>query len=113
MVSPVSWRNYRKELTTPSKNSYVYKLGFRYAIQWYRRIPEAEKEISSLFGDPNHQWHFSSWRGSVSLRTGVISYPARRWYYGTREWNKADSRHGTYWAVFKSDADRTLALLKL
>ncbi len=107
------WRNYRKELVTPSKNSYIYKLGFRYAISWYNHRPEAVSEISKIFDEPNRHYQYSTQHGTVRLRTGILSYSPHRWYYGTRKWGGLSGGRVEHWAVFKTDADRTLALLTL
>lgn len=110
MTSNEAWRNFRKELVDPSKNSYVYKLGFRYAIMWYRRMPEVEAAFSTTFGPPNKQYHCSTIYGHVKIKP---SFQQHRWFYGTRRWDDPEQRNRSHWAVFKTDADRTLALLML
>lgn len=109
----IPWKQKRKELVVPSKNSYVYKLGFKYAIYWYTDVTEADVEISKLFGDPNYEWHYTTRFSKVPrLKTGLVSYSERRWFYGGQRWGDK-SRLNPHWAVFKTDQDRTLALLRL
>jgi hypothetical protein len=108
----IQWMNLRKELVVPSKNSYVYKLGFRYAIYWYSDVTGAEVAISKLFGDPNYEWHYTKQLKTMKLRTGIVTYPERRWFWGGQRWGDK-YKHQPHWAVFKTEQDRTLALLTL
>lgn len=103
----------RGVLMSPSKNSYVYKLGFKYAIGWYRHPKHEIINIEQLFGEPNRSWHYTTYRGLIRIKSGIVTYPERRWFFGSQRWNDNVSSMIPHWAVFKTEKDRTLALLTL
>ena len=101
----------RRQLIEPSKNSYVYKLGYRYAILWYKRSSEIEKHIAETFGAPAKSFHYTTWRGTISLKPTFKKETAPRWYYGAQRWGDGANTRNGHWAVFKTEKERTLALL--
>jgi hypothetical protein len=102
----------KAHLATPSKNSYVYKLGFRHAIMWYKHSWEVEQHIAKTFGDPAKGYHYTNYRGNILARAQYNSENPKRWFYGPQRWNNSNRAHA-HWAVFRTERDRTLALLTL
>jgi hypothetical protein len=105
------WRKLRRELDSPCANSYVYKAGFKYAIVWPKRSFEIEMHISRILGPANKKWHFDTVDQPVPLLKENIATDCR-WFYGPRAWSSSNKNH-PYWAVFKSEKDRTIVLLSL
>lgn len=106
-----SYIHLRRELTTPSKNSYVYKLGFKYAIQWYKQSYEVDDHIAKTFGPAAKSYHYHVfYPGKIMIKAMFVSETPRRWYYGSQRWNERQPNQ-PHWAVFKTEKERTLALL--
>lgn len=110
MSTDANYAQMRRDLTVPSKNSYVYKLGFRYAILWYKRSYDVEKHLAEHFGPPAKSFHYSTFRSTAMIKPTFRSETPKRWFYGSQRWNDRMSTH-PHWAVFKTEKDRTLALL--
>ena len=96
-----------------NRNTYVHLMGWCYPIQIYDRKHYNQAvqtlEATSL-GASARRYYFSTgnrvkhmWQDRKPLEL--------RWYAGTRKWTDTGSRD--FWLVFRSDADRTLALLHL
>jgi hypothetical protein len=99
-------------LGTPSKNSYVYKLGFRYAIIWYKQSQEIEQNLAKTFGPAAKSYHFYTYSSTPKVKSTFAHAETYRWYYGPRRWNE-NNKYREHWAVFKTDKDRTLSLLTI
>lgn len=109
-----TWRGWHKELVTPSKNSYVYKLGYRYAILWYQQHTAIEVCLKETFGAPARSYYYNTWHNSgIQIKPYYQPFQNRRWFYGSQRWGEDRLSNKCFWAVFKTDQDRTLALLTL
>jgi hypothetical protein len=110
VAQDIPYTQLRRELTVPSKNSYVYKLGFRYAILWWKRSYDVEKHLAEHFGAPAKSFHYTTYRSNIMIKPSFQSITPKRWFYGSQRWNDKMTTH-PHWAVFKTEKDRTLALL--
>lgn len=106
-------------LTIPElvgKNCYIYKLGFRYPICILNRSHHDEAcailSKSPQFGNPFRQYHFTTATGTPQLREfyNKKSFEGK-WYAGPTKWNSLSKYD--FWIAFKTDRDRTLALMML
>jgi hypothetical protein len=109
----VSWKEWKRQLVVPSKNSYVYKLGYRHAILWYQRHSDIEQHFATMFGPAARSYYYKSWGNTVQIKQIFQPFENRRWFYGSQRWGEDRISNKCFWAVFKTDQDRTLALLTL
>jgi len=100
-------------LETANKNCRVYQLGWCYPIyiQNFYHFEKSKSVLIRTFGDPAFKYQFNKCSLSVKDRYTYYYPKQRRWFAGNRLWNNTSPRD--YWLVFRSNADRTLALLML
>jgi hypothetical protein len=115
------------KLEIPEKvnpNCHVFKLGWTYPICIRNKLDfvRAKNILTPVFEQNAGRWHFSSW-GSVTAP--VVRYtlgeihggkdPRKsRWYADQRLWGKTHHyAKYDFWLVFKTEKDRTLAMLML
>jgi hypothetical protein len=99
-------------------NSHVSKLGWKYPILIWPKLDflDATQRLLPTFGDSAKRYHFKSWS---SQTTPIIKgtwgqhRPLEcRFYSGNRLWNASGRfTRCDFWMVFKTEKDRTLALL--
>lgn len=102
-----------------NRNCYVFKLGFTFPIciysyhNFYKALDRMEKRVP--LGLPLREYHYSrySYGGVPRIKniSNIDGITNRRWYAGHRRWH--DSGKQDYWLVFKSERDRTLAMMFL
>lgn len=101
-----------------NSNCYIHKLGYVYPILIWNRIHynEAVSIIKNhpSFKDPAHRFHFTTYNGiGVDYRYRNSDIIERKWYAGNRRWGDRRINSRDFWLVFKTEKDRTLALMLL
>lgn len=95
-------------LDQANPNCRVSHLGFCYPIcVWHvgeARI--AEQKLTKTFGKPARESHF---RTVKDFKNPVHA----RWYVGQRQWRSRLTPVTDFWIVFRTERDRTLALMLL
>ena len=102
-------------------NCHVFKLGWTYpiCIMNMSQFRHASKTLLPTFGKPATRWYFNSYGSSTT--TPCVTYGGAhfkvneaRCYADARLWQARtyDSRED-FWIVFKTDKDRTLAMMLL
>jgi hypothetical protein len=99
----------------------VFKLGWNYPICIYHKdqFVHAKKMLAPTFGRPSSRWYFNSCGSSHEKPTAGHMPPdfdaeVARYYADARLW-KSKSHYPRYdfWIVFKTEKDRTLAMMLL
>ena len=101
---------------TVNRNCYVFQMGYTYPLLIWDRFNmyKAEKMLLQNFGEPAKEDHFSfPNRVRLYCRDQESDILNRRWYVGQRRWKRAKNPTYDFWMVFKSQKDRTLALMLL
>jgi hypothetical protein len=100
-----------------NSNCYIKKAGFTYPILFYndRKCQEAAKKLtaSPQFGEAARSYHYTTFGGSFRVKNFCAGSDIenRKWYIGPVKWNS--KRKNESWIVFKTERDRTLALMIL
>ena len=101
-------------------NCYVNKLGFKYPILVWNRVNYdlAVKKLAGhpSFGKPSNRFHYNSWVGGCPKVKGFYAkedISERKWFAGPRKWNDKRIRPNDFWLVFKTEKERTLAIMLL
>lgn len=106
-------------VSSTHNSCYIKKAGFDFPIVIYGKN-NFEKAIevlskNSILGEPARSYHFSTLGGGFFVRKLFVKndVSSRKWYAGTRSWSSSIHSKNTYefWAVFKKESDRTLALM--
>lgn len=96
-----------------NRNTYVHQMGWCYPIMiWDRKhYNQAVQTLENTsLGASARRYYFSS--ASRVKHMWQLKQPLELlWYAGTRKWTDTGSRD--FWMVFRTDAQRTLALLYL
>lgn len=106
------------ERTNP--NCHVFKIGFTYPVCiWSKSNYDlAVKTLTrTALGDPSREHYYA---GSVWHRRPLVRslYKDKkvedlRWYAGQRRWRERDNPKTDFWLVFKTERDRTMAMMLL
>jgi hypothetical protein len=114
-------------LNIPDKvnpSCHVFRLGWTYPICIWdkKQYEEAKNMLIPTFGQYARQWNFISYgpttTPTVRFMLGGLSKGnsplEAKWYADSRLWTKA-SKYPRYdfWIVFKTEKDRTLAMMLL
>jgi hypothetical protein len=112
----------RMRLDIPEKvnlNCNVYKLGWTYPIcimnmsQFYN----ARKMLRPTFGRPADRWYFNNSCGAITptpCPAANFKVKEARCYADARLWkSRSYSVREDFWIVFKTEKDRTLAMMLL
>lgn len=104
------------ERTSPS--SHVTKLGFQYPVLIVNRaqfLAAAHTVSESVLGEPAREHHYINWSGRILIRGMWANWgiEQRRWYVGNRLWGKSSRNRADFWMVFRTERDRTMAMLLL
>lgn len=109
-------------LEIPSKvnsNCHVFKIGFTFPVCiWSKANYDlAVKTLTkTALGDPSREYYYA---GVVHSRPLVRSFykdknvEELRWYAGQRRWRERDHPKSDFWLVFKTERDRTMAMMLL
>lgn len=108
-----------------NKNCHVFRLGWTYPLCMWSNDRDFQRNVTrplnETFGEPAKQYHFQSQGPSYTpytkkmwVNTGTLPLE-RRYYAGSREWGRSGGwkTANQKWVVFRTEADRTLALLIL
>lgn len=101
-----------------SHSSHVTKLGFQYPVLIQQRaqfLHAASVVSQSMLGEPAREYHYAAWSGQIMILGMYADWAIeqRRWYVGNRLWGKSSRNRADFWMVFKTQRDRTLALMLL
>lgn len=101
-----------------SQHSHISKLGFEYPVLIQNRaqfLYAAATVAQSVLGEPAREHHYAVWAGRITVRGMYADWAIeqRRWYVGNRLWGKSNRNRSDFWMVFRTERDRTLALMYL
>lgn len=101
-----------------SAHSHVSKLGFVYPVLIQQRaqfLHAASMVSQSVLGEPAREYHYAAWSGRIVIRGMYADWAIeqRRWYVGNRLWGRSTRNRADFWMVFRTERDRTLALMLL
>lgn len=99
-------------------NCYVKKIGYIYPIRIYNRRDYNQAcvllEKHPSFKEPAKPHHFSTYREiHVSRRFSNQNIEQRKWFAGRKKWGDKRILGNDFWIVFKTEKDRTLAMMLL
>jgi hypothetical protein len=109
-------------LEIPNKvnpNCHVFKLGFTFPVCiWSKRDYESAVQILSAtaLGHPCREYHYA---GVACSRPVIKSFykdkniEDLRWFAGQQSWRARIYPQKEFWLVFKSEKDRTMAMMLL
>jgi len=96
-----------------NRNTYVHQMGWCYPIMIWNRQHYNQAVLNlekTSLGSPAKRYYFYGPNGVK--HTWQLRQPLElNWYAGTRRWTDTGARD--FWLVFRTDAQRTLALLHL
>ena len=102
------------KLTIPdrvNRNCYVFQMGFQYPVCiWHRRhYLDAQNQLREThlgnFANEHHYW------APGRLKSMWQDRADWRWYAGQRLWRHRQHPETDFWLVFRTESDRTLAMM--